>query len=70
MIKKDIIILYGVEKSKIQRVIDENKARVAVTTDMWTATYKRGYMAMIAHYIDNNWKLRSHLIWFLYVPVP
>ena len=70
-IKKDIITRYGDERSKIQRVIDENKGRIAVTTDMWTATnQKRGYMAVTAHYIDNNWELRSHLIRFLYVPAP
>ncbi|CAN1755842.1 Putative AC transposase [Linum perenne] len=69
--KKEILTLYELTKTEIQREIDGNRGRVAVTTDMWTATnQKRGYMAITAHYIDNSWKLRSILLRFLYVPAP
>ncbi|CAN1144670.1 Putative AC transposase [Linum perenne] len=45
--------------------------RVAVTTDMWTASNQRkGYMTVTAHYIDNGWCLRSQLLRFIYVPTP
>ncbi|CAN1817859.1 Zinc finger BED domain-containing protein RICESLEEPER 2 [Linum perenne] len=61
--KKEILTLYELTKTKIQREIDGNRGRVAVTTNMWTATnQKRGYMAITAHYIDNSWKLRSILL--------
>ncbi|CAN1753146.1 Zinc finger BED domain-containing protein DAYSLEEPER [Linum perenne] len=61
-IKKVILTLYEFTKTKIQRDIDGNRGRVAVTTDMWTATnQKRGYMAITGHYIDNSWQLRSIL---------
>ncbi|CAN1855433.1 Putative AC transposase, partial [Linum perenne] len=70
-IKKDIFTLYELTKNKFQREIIGNRGRVAVTTDMWTATnQKRGYMAITAHYIDNSWNLRSILVRFLYVPAP
>ncbi|CAN1181435.1 Zinc finger BED domain-containing protein RICESLEEPER 2 [Linum perenne] len=70
-IKKEILTLYELTKTKIQREIDGNRGRVAVKTDMWTTTnQKRGYMAITAHYIDNSWKLRSILLRFLYVPAP
>ncbi|CAN1801538.1 Zinc finger BED domain-containing protein DAYSLEEPER [Linum perenne] len=56
-IKKEILILYDLTKIKLQREIDGNLGRVAITTDMWTATnQKRGYMAITAHYIDNSWQ--------------
>ncbi|CAN0856236.1 Zinc finger BED domain-containing protein RICESLEEPER 1 [Linum grandiflorum] len=46
-IKNDILTLYGVQRSAIQRELDGNKGRIAITTDMWTATnQKRGYMAL------------------------
>ena len=62
-IKKEILKLYESERSRIQKVIDDNKGRVALTTDMWTTTtQKKGYMAVTAHYIDNSWKLRSHML--------
>ncbi|CAN0919427.1 Putative AC transposase [Linum grandiflorum] len=45
--RKDILTMYEIEKKKIQRVIDENKGRIVITTDMWTTTnQKRGYMAI------------------------
>ncbi|CAN0875054.1 hypothetical protein LINGRAHAP2_LOCUS10607 [Linum grandiflorum] len=50
-------------RKKIQRVIDGNKGRIAITTDMWTTTNeKRGYMAITAHYVDNHSILRGHLL--------
>ncbi|CAN0912968.1 Putative AC transposase [Linum grandiflorum] len=70
-IKKDIVVLYGLDKSKMQKVIDQNKGRIAVTIDLWTATnQKRGYMVVTSHYINNGWKLRNHLVMFGYLPAP
>ncbi|CAN0862130.1 Putative AC transposase [Linum grandiflorum] len=63
--------MYECERGHIQTVIDGNRGRIAITTDMWTAsTQKKGYMAVTAHYIDNSWKLRSHMLRFMYVPSP
>ena len=51
-IKKDILTLYGVERDRFQRIVDGNLGRVAITTDLWTATnQKMGYMAVTSHYI-------------------
>ncbi|CAN1240876.1 Zinc finger BED domain-containing protein DAYSLEEPER [Linum perenne] len=48
------------ERSRIMKEMEGTKSRIAITTDMWTATnQKRGYMAVTAHYIDNAWNLRS-----------
>ncbi|CAN0917051.1 Zinc finger BED domain-containing protein RICESLEEPER 1 [Linum grandiflorum] len=69
--KKEIMSLYEVERRRILKGLDGNKGRVSIATDMWTTTnQKRGYMAVTAHYIDNAWNLRSHLLRFLYVPAP
>ncbi|CAN1146603.1 Putative AC9 transposase, partial [Linum perenne] len=70
-LKRDVMRLYFDERAKIQRLIDSSKGRVAITTDMWTASNERkGYMAVTAHYIDNGWCLRSQLLRFMYVPAP
>ncbi|CAN1792321.1 Putative AC transposase [Linum perenne] len=62
-LKRDVMRLYFDERAKIQRLIDSSKGRVAITTDMWTASNQRkGYMAVTAHYIDNGWCLRSQLL--------
>ncbi|CAN1847860.1 Putative AC9 transposase [Linum perenne] len=61
--KKHILTMFGVERSRIVKELDGNIGRIAVTTDMWTATnQKRGYMAVTAHYIDNAWNLKSHVL--------
>ncbi|CAN1756696.1 Putative AC transposase [Linum perenne] len=70
-IKKDILGMYEIERVKINKKIDANIGRIAITTDMWTATtQQKGYMAVTAHYIDNNWRLRNHLLQFIYVHAP
>ncbi|CAN1815409.1 Putative AC transposase [Linum perenne] len=62
-LKKDVMGLFCDERVRIQKLIDSNLGRVAVTTDMWTASNQRkGYMAVTAHYIDNGWCLRSQLL--------
>ncbi|KAF7812855.1 zinc finger BED domain-containing protein RICESLEEPER 2-like [Senna tora] len=35
-----------------------------------TERKKKGYMSLIAHFIDDNWRLQSLLLRFLYVPTP
>ncbi|CAN1799541.1 Putative AC transposase [Linum perenne] len=70
-IKKEILGMYEIERVKIKKKIDANIGRIAITTDMWTATIqKKGYMVVTSHYVDNNWHLRNHLLQFIYVPAP
>ncbi|KAG6508584.1 hypothetical protein ZIOFF_033958 [Zingiber officinale] len=45
--------------------------RIALTTDMWTASNQRkGFLALIAHFIDDNWTLQSRILRFAYVRSP
>ncbi|CAN1125942.1 Putative AC transposase [Linum perenne] len=70
-LKRDVMRLNRDERAKIQRLIDSSKGKVAITTDMWTASNQRkGYMAITTHYLDNGWCLRSQLLRFIYVPAP
>ncbi|CAN1761948.1 Putative AC transposase [Linum perenne] len=70
-IKKEILGMYDIERVKIKNKIDANIGRISITTDMWTATtQQKGYMVVTAHYIDNNWRLRNHMLQFIYVPAP
>ncbi|XP_072054831.1 zinc finger BED domain-containing protein RICESLEEPER 3-like [Arachis hypogaea] len=60
-IKKDILEIYEVEKLNINKMMDVNDSRVAITTDMWTSNQKKGYMLVTAHYIDNSWNLQMRV---------
>ena len=40
--------------------IKKLSSRVAVTTDLWTTNHQRkGYMAVTAHFLDDDWKLKK-----------
>jgi hypothetical protein len=62
-IRKDILDMYEVQKINMVNQFQQEDSRIAVTTDMWTANHqKKGYMAVIVHYIDENWRLKSYLL--------
>ncbi|GJZ77219.1 dehydrogenase/reductase SDR family member 7 isoform X1 [Tanacetum coccineum] len=70
-LKSDILKLYNQQKDQVIKDIETNKSRVTITTDMWTSgNQKKGFMAIIGHYIDNDWTLKSKILRFLYVPCP
>ncbi|CAN1289071.1 Putative AC transposase [Linum perenne] len=70
-IKKEILNMYEVEKVKVNKKIDANIGRIAITTDMWTATtQKKCHMSVTAYYIDNNWHLQHNMLLFMSVPAP
>ncbi|GJZ47739.1 zinc finger BED domain-containing protein RICESLEEPER 2-like protein [Tanacetum coccineum] len=70
-VKSDILKIYDYEKQKTMRLFGKIKSRIAITTDMWTANHqKKGFMAITAHFIDQNWNLQSRIMSFVYVPCP
>ncbi|CAL2267097.1 unnamed protein product [Prunus armeniaca] len=70
-IKKDIFKVFEVEREKTMKLLDTNRSRIAITTDMWTSNnQKRGFMTITSHFIDDARNLQSRLIRFIYVPCP
>jgi len=63
-ITRDIYHIYVDEKVKSKKYLIHSCQRVCVTTDTWTSLQMINYMAIIAHYIDNNWKLRKKILNF------
>jgi len=62
-LKKDIMKDYNVEKEKMKLMLSRIQSRVAITTDMWTATNQnRGYITITTHFIDDLWRLQSRLV--------
>ncbi|XP_060965655.1 zinc finger BED domain-containing protein RICESLEEPER 2-like [Cannabis sativa] len=61
-IRRDISKIYENEKTKTMNSMNDNRSRVAITTDLWTSNnQKRGYMVVTAHYIDESWILRLYM---------
>ncbi|KAK9750611.1 hypothetical protein RND81_02G208000 [Saponaria officinalis] len=70
-LKNDIFTMYKDKNLSLKRLLEHNDSRVAVTTDIWTATnQKKGYMAVTSHFIDQNWVLRNRTLRFYFVPCP
>ena len=62
-IKSDILKIYDYERAKTMSLLDSNRSRIAITTNMWTSSNQQnGFMAITSHFIDDNWELQSRII--------
>lgn len=66
-IKGDILKIYDYERQKTLKLLEKNTSRVAITTDMWTASnQKKGFMVLTAHFIDQNWNMQSRIMRYIF----
>uniref|UniRef100_A0A0R0IF82 hAT-like transposase RNase-H fold domain-containing protein n=1 Tax=Glycine max TaxID=3847 RepID=A0A0R0IF82_SOYBN len=49
--------LYDFEKKKMKCLLSKVPSRISLTSDVWTSCTFEGYISLIAHYVDANWKL-------------
>ncbi|KAA8517245.1 hypothetical protein F0562_017503 [Nyssa sinensis] len=69
-IKNNCISTYEIEKKKLKTLF-KSINKVNITTDMWkSSNQKIGYMVVIGHFIDSDWKLQKRVLNFFYVPPP
>ena len=62
-IRKDIFTMYELQKESMLKYFKKLSSGVAITTDLWNANHQnKGYMAVTAHFLDDDWKLKSFLI--------
>ncbi|TXG53251.1 hypothetical protein EZV62_022420 [Acer yangbiense] len=66
--KSDILKIYDYERVKTMALLERNKGRIALTTDMRTCNNQRkGLMVITTHFVDNSWTLQSRIIRFVHV---
>jgi hypothetical protein len=63
-LKNDCMAVYGDERRKNMSCFASLDSRVSFTTDMWTSVLELGYICLTVHYIDEEFKLHSHLLYF------
>ncbi|KAJ0096085.1 hypothetical protein Patl1_16192 [Pistacia atlantica] len=52
-------------------MLNKNRSKVAITTDLWTANNQnKGYMTITTHFINDNWVLHNRLLRFVHVRCP
>ncbi|KAF7812865.1 putative AC transposase [Senna tora] len=69
-IKSDILKIHETATERFKKLLVANTGRITITIDMWTSGKKKGYMSLTPHFIDDNWRLQSLLLRFLYVHTP
>lgn len=57
-------------KVKLRAKLAGISSRICFTCDCWSAITNRGYLTLTAHYIDDDWVLKSHILNFRYFPPP
>ena len=62
-LNSDILKIYDIEKKKALKMTNTNGSMMAITTNMWTSSNKkRGFMVIIAHFIDHTWTLQNRVL--------
>ena len=66
-ISRDCYNLFVSERGKLKNFMKSHCQRISLTTDSWTSIQRINYMAVTAHFIDDDWNLHKKIISF--VPV-
>ncbi|RDX79021.1 hypothetical protein CR513_40605, partial [Mucuna pruriens] len=66
--KVDVLKIYMREKAKVKEELASIPSRISLTSNLWTSCNIEGYISLIAHYVDTNWKLNSKILNFCYMP--
>lgn len=62
--KRRILELYDVNKTKLKDLLLSNDSKFSYTSDIWSSPNQEAYMCITAHYIDKEWVLHDHVIAF------
>jgi len=66
-IKRKIMDLYTVNIDKMQESFQDILGKISFTLDVWTSPSTKSFLAITAHYIDKDWKLRNVLVDFIQI---
>ena len=59
---------YSIKQVSVQRLMSCVSSKVSFTTEIWTSPAQVPFMAVTAHYIDDDWVLQSILRDFVCIP--
>lgn len=59
MLRREILELYGEEKTKFEFFQSKEYERVCLTTNLCTSIQNLNYMCLTVYFIDNDWKLHK-----------
>jgi hypothetical protein len=59
--------LYNANIDKMQKAFQDILGKISFTLDVWTSPSTKSFLAITAHYIDKDWKLRNVLVDFIQI---
>jgi hypothetical protein len=66
-IKNNIMECYENETKKIQEILQNISGQISYTIDIWTSVSMKAFLAITAHFIDEEWKLQTIVIDFIQI---
>jgi hypothetical protein len=61
-LKDNIVNLFGEKLEVVKLAIQQIPGKVALTSDMWTASNSSSFLSFTIHYVDSSWKLKNFLL--------
>jgi len=68
-IRAECLKIYESEKESLAKVL-KGVEYISLTTDLWTSNQTLSYMCLVAHYIDNDWKMQCRVLNFFELDPP
>nr|GEY51268.1 zinc finger BED domain-containing protein RICESLEEPER 2-like [Tanacetum cinerariifolium] len=68
--KLDVLAIYKREKANLKLKLEKVSSMICFMSDLWSSITIDGYMALTAHYVDEDWLLRKKVLNFRVVPPP
>lgn len=68
-IRKECVDVYNTEKEVLRKSL-KSVDHVSLTTELWTSNQNICYMALVAYYIDENWKMQCRVLNFIELDPP
>ncbi|KAK9233722.1 ribonuclease H-like domain-containing protein [Lipomyces kononenkoae] len=69
-VTRRIVSTYASRLNDMKSLLHALDCKVSLTYDVWTSKANLPYANVTVHYVDDEWKLRDHLLSFTYFPYP
>jgi len=66
-LKRDIVNMFMEKKEMVRKILRDAPGRLSFTVDLWTSPNIKSFMGITAHWVDNEWSLKSTIVDFIHV---
>ena len=67
-VKARVMKKYEATRDDLKKELQSCTSKISFTIDLWDSKYQKlAYMAVTAHWMDNDWKIHNELLAFRYI---